>query len=49
MLRRVIAGEHLTAEETAEAIGAIMDESISPVQAAALLAALAAKGETVEE
>ncbi|MBV8356303.1 MAG: anthranilate phosphoribosyltransferase [Candidatus Eremiobacteraeota bacterium] len=49
MLRRVIAGEHLTAEETAEAIGGIMDESISPVQAAALLAALAAKGETVEE
>ena len=33
----------------AELIGAIMDETLSPVRAAALLAALAAKGETVDE
>ncbi len=33
----------------AATIGAIMDETLSPVRAAALLAALAAKGETVDE
>ena len=49
VLRRAIAGEDLGAEATAEAFGAIMDEQISAVQAAALLAALATKGETVAE
>jgi anthranilate phosphoribosyltransferase len=49
LLRRAIAGESLSAAEMAEAIGAIMDETMTPVRAAALLAALAAKGETVEE
>jgi anthranilate phosphoribosyltransferase len=49
LLRRVLAGEHLTAGEMAETVGAIMDETLSPVRAAALLAALAAKGETVDE
>jgi anthranilate phosphoribosyltransferase len=49
LLRRVIAKEDISSAEMAEAIGAIMDESISAVQAAALLTALAAKGETVEE
>ena len=49
LLRRVIAGEDLSSEETAEAFGAIMDERISSVQAAALLAALASKGETAAE
>jgi anthranilate phosphoribosyltransferase len=49
LLRRVLAGEALTAAEMAEMVGAIMDETLSPVRAAALLAALAAKGETVDE
>ena len=49
LLRRVIAGEDLDSSEAAEAIGAIVDESISSIQASALLAALAAKGETVGE
>ncbi|HXF33635.1 MAG TPA: anthranilate phosphoribosyltransferase [Candidatus Acidoferrales bacterium] len=49
LLRRVIAGNDLTAEETAMAIGAFMDESISSVQAGALLVALAAKGEKIDE
>ena len=37
------------AQEMAATIGAIMDETLTPVRAAALLAALAAKGETVDE
>ena len=49
LLRGVLAGHHLSAEEMAGTIGAIMDETLSPVRAAALLAALAAKGETVDE
>src|SRR5579875_3653339 len=49
LLRRVIAGEDLSSEEAAAAIGAFMDETISGVQAAALLTALAAKGETIDE
>lgn len=49
VLRSVIAGEHLSAEVAASAIGAIMDETLSATRAAALLTALAAKGETVEE
>ncbi|HEX3467329.1 MAG TPA: anthranilate phosphoribosyltransferase [Candidatus Elarobacter sp.] len=49
VLRGVLAGTDLSAAEAAELIGAIFDETLSPVRAAALLAALAAKGETVEE
>ena len=49
LLRRVLAGEDLRADEMAATIGAIMDETLSTVRAAALLAALAAKGETVDE
>lgn len=49
MLRSLLAGADLSANEAGRAIGAIMDESLSPVRAAALLAALAAKGETVDE
>jgi anthranilate phosphoribosyltransferase len=49
LLRGVLAGQHLSADEMASTIGAIMDETLSPVRAAALLAALAAKGETVDE
>ena len=49
LLRGVLAGHHLTSDEMADTMGAIMDETLSPVRAAALLAALAAKGETVDE
>ncbi len=49
ILRSVIAGENLSQQDAAGVIGAIMDETITPVRAAALLAALAAKGETVDE
>lgn len=49
LLRRVIAGGDLSADEAAAAIGAIMDEEITSVQAGALLAALAAKGEELNE
>jgi anthranilate phosphoribosyltransferase len=49
LLRRVIAGGDLTADEAAAAIGAIMDETLSPTQAGALLVALAAKGERIDE
>src|SRR6202035_1450330 len=49
LLRRVLAGDDLSSSEMAATIGAIMDETLSPVRAAALLAALAAKGETVDE
>jgi anthranilate phosphoribosyltransferase len=49
LLRRAIGGEDLTQEEAAGFIGEIMDGNYTPAQAAALLAALAAKGETVDE
>lgn len=49
LLRRLIAGEHLRASESAELIGAIMDGEFTLVQGAGLLVALAAKGEHVDE
>jgi anthranilate phosphoribosyltransferase len=49
ILRRVLAREDLGASEMAQTVGAIMDETLSPVRAAALLAGLAAKGEAVDE
>jgi anthranilate phosphoribosyltransferase len=49
LLRSVLAGQSLSADDAAQAIGAIMDETISPVRTAALFAALAAKGETAAE
>jgi anthranilate phosphoribosyltransferase len=49
MLRSVLAGHSLSSEDAALAVGGIMDETISPVRAAALIAALAAKGETAAE
>jgi anthranilate phosphoribosyltransferase len=49
LLRGVLGGNDLNASEMAALIGEIMDETLSPVRAAALLAALAAKGETVDE
>ena len=49
LLRSVIAGKDLSAEDAAWVIGGIMDETISPVRTAALFAALAAKGEAAAE
>lgn len=49
VLRSILGGADLSAADAARAIGAIMDETLSPVRSAALLAALAAKGETVDE
>jgi anthranilate phosphoribosyltransferase len=49
MLRALLGRRDLSAAQTAEMIGAIMDETLTPVRAAALLTALAAKGETVDE
>jgi len=48
-LRSLIAREALSQDEAAALIGEIMDGAISPVQGSALLTALAAKGETVDE
>jgi len=49
LLRTVLSGGNLSAEDMARMIGGIMDETISPVRTAALFAALAAKGESAEE
>ncbi|MBV8433117.1 MAG: anthranilate phosphoribosyltransferase [Candidatus Eremiobacteraeota bacterium] len=49
LLRRLIAGENLSGDEAAAFIGAVMDGDYTPVQAAGLLVALAAKGETPDE
>lgn len=49
LLRRVLAGEDLTSAESADFIGEVMDGNYTPVQASALLVALAAKGESVDE
>jgi len=49
VLRSVLGGNDLSADDATRAIGAIMDETMSDVRAAALLAALAAKGESVDE
>jgi anthranilate phosphoribosyltransferase len=48
-LRSVLAGRSLSEDQAAALIGAIMDETLTPIRAAALLAALAAKGESVAE
>lgn len=49
MLGRLEAGENLSSADSAAMIGGIMDGTISATQAAALLRALAIKGETVSE
>jgi anthranilate phosphoribosyltransferase len=49
ILRSVIAGNDLGAAEMAFAVGAIVDGAWTPVQAAALLGALATKGEASSE
>jgi anthranilate phosphoribosyltransferase len=49
LLRRLIAGEDLSQARAAEFVGDVMDATLTPVQAAGLLVALAVKGETVDE
>jgi anthranilate phosphoribosyltransferase len=49
LLRSVLAGHSLSSDDAARMIGAIMDETLSPVRTAALFAALAAKGESADE
>jgi anthranilate phosphoribosyltransferase len=49
LLRRLLGGENLSQEESAAFVGDIMDGAYTPSQAAGLLVALAAKGETVDE
>jgi anthranilate phosphoribosyltransferase len=49
LLRTVLAGKNLSADDAARVIGGIMDETISPVRTAALFAAIAAKGESADE
>jgi anthranilate phosphoribosyltransferase len=48
-LAKLARGEHLTEEEAASAMGAIMDGLTTPAQIGALLAAMAARGETEDE
>jgi anthranilate phosphoribosyltransferase len=48
-LNRIFANEHLSKTEAKEVMGHFMDGKVSHVQAAALLAALRTKSETVEE
>ena len=49
LLRRALAGDDLTQDESAAFVGEIMDGSYTAAQAAGLLIALAAKGESVDE
>ena len=49
LLRRLLQGGTMSAEESAAVIGAIIDGSMTSAQAAALLVALASRGETIEE
>jgi anthranilate phosphoribosyltransferase len=49
LLRRVVGGENLTQDEAVWFVGEVMDANYTPSQAAALLVALAAKGESVDE
>jgi anthranilate phosphoribosyltransferase len=49
LLARVFDGERLGSDEARSVMGRLMDGELSAVQAAALLAALRTRGETVEE
>ena len=49
LLRRALGGENLSQDDVASFVGEIMDGNYTPSQAAGLLVALAAKGETVDE
>jgi anthranilate phosphoribosyltransferase len=48
-IKRAVGGIDLTAAEMREAMNQIMDGEVSPAQVAALLVALAVKGETADE
>jgi anthranilate phosphoribosyltransferase len=48
-LAKVAGGEHLTEDEAASAMGAVMEGQATPAQIGALLAAMAARGETEDE
>jgi len=48
-IRRAVAGDDLTMDDMSQAVGAIMDGQATPAQVAALLVALALKGETADE
>jgi anthranilate phosphoribosyltransferase len=48
-LARLARGERLSEEEAASAMGALMDGEATPAQIGALLAAIAARGETEDE
>ena len=49
LLRRALSGEHLSQDEAASFVCEVMDGNYTAAQAAALLVALASKGETVDE
>jgi len=49
ILKQLVAGENLREEDAGTIAGAIMDGETTPAQTAALLTALAAKGETAAE
>jgi anthranilate phosphoribosyltransferase len=49
LLERVFDGERLTTAEAQDVMGRLMDGDLSQLQAAALLAALRTRGETVDE
>ena len=49
VLAHLLAGEHLTSDDAASALGTILDGGATPAQTAGLLVALRAKGETAEE
>jgi anthranilate phosphoribosyltransferase len=49
ILSRLLAGEDLTADEAAAALGEVLTGTATPAQIAAFVTALRSKGETVEE
>jgi anthranilate phosphoribosyltransferase len=49
ILSRLLAGEDLTADEAAAALGQVLTGTATPAQIAAFVTALRSKGETVEE
>ena len=49
VLKKLLSRNHLDSDEAEQLLQAIFDQQLSEIQMAALLSALAAKGETVEE
>lgn len=48
-IQRIIAGDHLSADEAEQIMTVIMDGGATPAQIAAIITALRLKGETIEE